>query len=48
LDPEHQGIELKLVRTTGEQNGLSGQFDVASTINALQPMRDPLQAIDNM
>jgi SAM-dependent methyltransferase len=41
-------IELKLVRTTGEQIDLPGQFDVAFTINALEHMRDPLLAIDNM
>jgi SAM-dependent methyltransferase len=43
-----EGIELKLVRTTGEQLDLPGQFDVAFTINALEHMRDPLRAIDNM
>jgi SAM-dependent methyltransferase len=41
-------IELKLVRTTGEQLDLPGQFDVAFTINALEHMRDPLLTIDNM
>src|ERR1700730_4118940 len=43
-----EGIELKLVRTTGEQIDLQGRFDVAFTINALEHMRDPLRTIDNM
>jgi 2-polyprenyl-3-methyl-5-hydroxy-6-metoxy-1,4-benzoquinol methylase len=41
-------IELKLVRSTGEQLDLSGRFDIAFTINALEHMRDPLLTIDNM
>jgi SAM-dependent methyltransferase len=43
-----EGIELKLVRTTGEELNLPEQFDVAFTINALEHMRDPLRTIDNM
>ena len=43
-----KGIELRLVRATGEQLNLPGRFDVAFTINALEHMRDPLRAIDNM
>jgi SAM-dependent methyltransferase len=43
-----KGIELKLVRATGEQLDLPGRFDVAFTINALEHMRDPLLTIDNM
>ena len=43
-----EGIELKLVRATGEELNLPGQFDVAFTINALEHMRDPLRTIDNM
>ncbi len=43
-----QAIPLKLVRTTGEQLDLPGQFDVAFTINALEHMRDPLRTIGNM
>src|ERR1700720_4745112 len=43
-----EGIELKLVRTTGERMDLQGRFDVAFTINALEHMRDPLRTIDNM
>jgi SAM-dependent methyltransferase len=39
---------LELVRATGEQLHLREQFDVAFTINALEHMRDPLLAIDNM
>jgi SAM-dependent methyltransferase len=42
------GIELKLIRATGEEFSLPGQFDVAFTINALEHMRDPLRTIDNM
>lgn len=41
-------IELRVVRATGEQFDLPGRFDVAFTINALEHMRDPLLAIDNM
>src|SRR5262252_9621695 len=40
-------IELKLVHSTGEQLDLSGRFDIAFTINALEHMRDPLLTIDN-
>jgi SAM-dependent methyltransferase len=43
-----KAIELKLVRSTGEQLDLPGRFDVAFTINALEHMRDPLLTIDNM
>ena len=43
-----KGIELRLVRATGEELDLPGQFDVAFTINALEHMRDPLRTIDNM
>lgn len=43
-----EGIELKLVRTTGEELNFPEQFDVAFTINALEHMRDPLRTIDNM
>jgi SAM-dependent methyltransferase len=43
-----EGIELKLVRGTGEELNSPGQFDVAFTINALEHMRDPLRTIDNM
>jgi SAM-dependent methyltransferase len=43
-----KAIDLKLVRTTGEQLDLPGRFDVAFTINALEHMRDPLLTIDNM
>lgn len=42
------GIDLKLIRATGEEFSLPGQFDVAFTINALEHMRDPLLTIDNM
>lgn len=45
---EREGIELKLLRATGEELDLPGQFDVAFTINALEHMRDPLRTIDNM
>jgi SAM-dependent methyltransferase len=45
---QREGIELRLVRTTGEELNLPGQFDVAFTINALEHMRDPLRTIDNM
>jgi SAM-dependent methyltransferase len=45
---QREGIELKLVRATGEELNLPGQFDVAFTINALEHMRDPLRTIDNM
>jgi SAM-dependent methyltransferase len=41
-------IELKLVRTEGEQLDLPGRFDMAFTINALEHMREPLLTIDNM
>ena len=43
-----KGIELRLVRATGEELDLPGQFDVAFTINALEHMREPLRTIDNM
>jgi SAM-dependent methyltransferase len=45
---QRQGIELKLIRATGEELNLPAQFDVAFTINALEHMRDPLRTIDNM
>src|SRR5262245_20011394 len=44
----NNGYPLDLVRTTGEQLDLPEQFDVAFTINALEHMRDPLLALDNM
>lgn len=43
-----KAIELRLVRTTGEQLDFPGRFDVVFTINALEHMRDPLLTIDNM
>jgi SAM-dependent methyltransferase len=45
---QRKGIELKLVRATGEELNLRREFDVAFTINALEHMRDPLRTIDNM
>src|ERR1700730_13288928 len=45
---QREGIELKLIRATGEELNLPEQFDVAFTINALDHMRDPLRTIDNM
>jgi SAM-dependent methyltransferase len=45
---QREGLELKLVRATGEEFSLPAQFDVAFTINALEHMRDPLRTIDNM
>jgi SAM-dependent methyltransferase len=41
-------IPLQLIRTSAEQLGLVGDFDVVFTINALEHMRDPLRSIDNM
>ena len=41
-------IPLKLVRATGEQLDLPGQFDFVFTINAIEHMRDPLLTIDNI
>jgi len=43
-----KSIALNLVRMTGEQLELPGQFDIAFTINALEHMRDPLLTIDKM
>jgi SAM-dependent methyltransferase len=45
---QREDIELKVVRVTGEELNLPGQFDVAFTINALEHMRDPLRTVDNM
>lgn len=41
-------LPIELVRATGEQLDLPGQFDFAFTINAIEHMRDPLLTIDNM
>jgi len=43
-----KSIPLDLIRKTGEQLDVRSRFDVAFTINALEHMRDPLLAIDNM
>jgi SAM-dependent methyltransferase len=41
-------IALQLMHKGVEQLDISGQFDLVFTINALEHMRDPLLAIDNM
>jgi SAM-dependent methyltransferase len=42
------GIELALIRCTGEQLDIADRFDFAYTINALEHMRDPFRTIDNI
>jgi SAM-dependent methyltransferase len=43
-----RGIQLNVLRMTGEQLDLRDQFSVAFTINALEHMQNPLLAVDNI